>query len=486
MKYTASHGQATKVSTPCLVASLSTARQATSGQVREALIAATRDFKDQAGDTLLLALPQAGGVQRVLIAGGCDGELTVAQYRKAVNAAAGALAASKADSAVWDLQHVKVDGMDLHWRISTGLTAISLASYDFNDHKSKPPAARTLKRVTVLHADRDKDTCQKAVLEANALSSGLDFTRDLGNEPPNICNPTWLLAEARKLSKLDKVTVTALDEKRMRELGMGSFLSVSRGSESPGKLIIVQYKGGKRGAAPVALVGKGITFDTGGISLKPGPGMDEMKFDMCGAAAVLGATRAAAEAKLPINMVTLVAAAENMPSGRASRPGDIVKSLSGKTIEILNTDAEGRLVLCDAITYARRYKPSVVIDVATLTGACIIALGSHASGLFSNDDALANDLLSAGDWSGDRAWRLPVWDDYQQQLKSNFADMANVGGREAGSVVAACFLQRFAEDLRWAHMDIAGTAFHGGARKGASGRPVPSLFRFLVNEAGRA
>jgi leucyl aminopeptidase len=486
MKYLVSPGQPSQISTPLLIGSLATVRSSISNAAaRATLQAATRDFKDQAGDTLLVNLP-AGNIEQALIAGGCDVGLNTTQYRKAVQAVATSLASAKSESAVWTLHQTRVDGGDVYWRVSNGLMAVSLATYIYHRHKSTPAPTQSLRRITVLCDDRSKDSCARAVSENNALNSGLAFARDLGNEPPNVCNPAWLFGEARKLGKLDKVTVSALDEKKMRDLGMGSFLSVSHGSESPGKLIIVQYKGGKRGDPPVALIGKGITFDTGGISLKPGPGMDEMKFDMCGAAAVLGATRAAAEARLPINIVTLVAAAENMPSGRATRPGDIVRSMSGKTIEILNTDAEGRLVLCDAITYSRRFKPRVVIDVATLTGACVVALGAHASGLFSNDDDLANALLASGNWSGDRAWRMPVWEDYQAQLKSNFADMANVGGREAGSVVAACFLQRFAEDLKWAHLDIAGTAYHTGPRKGSSGRPVPALFRYLVSASGRA
>ena len=475
------------MSTPCLVCSLATARQAaTTAEARSTLQAALRDFKDQPGEVLLVALPSGAAAQRVLVTGGCDVALSMTQYRKATQAAASTLANGKAESAVWALHQVKVEGGDVRWALTTGLTALSLATYAYHRHKSGTAPVQALKKVAIVCDDRSREACQRSVSDANALQGGLTLARDLGNEPPNVCNPTWLLAQTRKAFKGDKVTVTALDERRMRELGMGSFLSVAQGSESPGKLIIVQYKGGKRGEPPIALIGKGITFDTGGISLKPGPAMDEMKFDMCGAASVLGATRAAIDAKLPINLVTIVAAAENMPSGKASRPGDIVTSMSGKTIEILNTDAEGRLVLCDAITYARRFKPSVVIDVATLTGACIIALGSHASGLFSNDDSLANALLAAGEWSGDRAWRLPVWEDYQTQLKSNFADMANVGGREGGSIVAACFLARFADDLKWAHLDIAGTAFYSGPRKGASGRPVPALFRYLVNEAGLA
>jgi leucyl aminopeptidase len=278
------------------------------------------------------------------------------------------------------------------------------------------------------------------------------------------------------------VRTKVIDGRELKAMGMGAFTAVTQGSDTPGKLIIVEYRGGAAKEPPVVLIGKGITFDTGGISLKPGAAMDEMKFDMCGAAAVLGTTLAAIEAKLPVNLVALVAAAENMPSGKASRPGDVVKSLSGQTIEILNTDAEGRLVLCDTLTYAERYKPKVVIDVATLTGACIVALGSHASGLFANDDTLAKALLEAGEFIWDRAWQMPVWDDYQQSLKSNFADMANIGGRDGGAIVAACFLSRFTRDFHWAHLDIAGSAYASGAAKGSTGRPVPLLFQYVLNQ----
>jgi len=264
---------------------------------------------------------------------------------------------------------------------------------------------------------------------------------------------------------------------------MGAFMSVSQGSDQPGRMIIIQYKGGKAKEQPHVLVGKGITFDTGGISLKPGPAMDEMKFDMCGAASVLGTTRAVIDAGLKINLVTIVAAAENMPSGKASRPGDVVTTMSGQTVEILNTDAEGRLVLCDALTYAERFKPKSVVDVATLTGAVVVALGSKAAGVFSNNDKLSKQLLEAGEYMNDRGWPLPVWDEYQSQLRSNFADMANIGGREAGSITAACFLSRFAKAYPWAHLDIAGVGYHSGARKGASGRPVPMLFQYLLDQA---
>ncbi len=482
MKYATRTGTLADLDTPCLVTSLTHARKIASSLGQQALFdAAMEDFVDKPGQVQLVNLTRESTIKRLLVAGGGDDEVTPADYRKIVNAASRALKPLKASSALWALGATRVAARDIHWRYSAGLSALASALYQFTEHKTgddvKPLALRTVQ----VHADaRSRPWAQRAVREANALQAGLDFARDLGSQPPNVCNPSYLLREARKLSRLDKVKVSALDERRMKELGMGAFLAVSQGSHTPGRLIIVEYRGGKAGDAPVALVGKGITFDTGGISLKPAATMDEMKFDMCGAAAVLGATRAAAEAKLPINVVCVVAAAENMPGGGATRPGDIVRTLSGKTVEILNTDAEGRLVLCDALTYVERYKPRAVVDVATLTGAMIVALGAHASGVFSADDELAEALLAAGEWSGDRAWRMPLWDEYQDLLKSNFADIPNIGGPGAGSIVAACFLSRFTGKYPWAHMDVAGSAFQGGAAKGATGRPVGLLFRYLI------
>jgi leucyl aminopeptidase len=317
------------------------------------------------------------------------------------------------------------------------------------------------------------------------MGLGVNEARDLANLPGNICTPTYLAKHARKLSRGNAhLSVTVLEEKKMRELGMGALLSVSAGSHQPAKLIAIQYKGGKASEKPYVLVGKGITFDTGGISLKPGAKMDEMKFDMGGAASVFGTLRAVSELGLSLNVVGLVAAAENMPGSRATKPGDVVTSMSGKTIEVLNTDAEGRLVLCDALTYAARYKPATVIDIATLTGACVVALGSHASGLFTNEDTLAEQLLAAGTESHDRAWRMPLWEDYQGQLKSNFADIANIGGPGGGSITAACFLARFTEDYHWAHLDIAGSAWDS-APKGATGRPVALLTQYLMDRAAK-
>jgi leucyl aminopeptidase len=428
-------------------------------------------------------MPEGTAARRMLVVGGADGELSAADFRRQARRAADELGRLELPNALWTLAATNVTDRDPYWRASTSLMELSLALYRFDVHKSNPGTVRMPS--IQIHADqRTLVNLKRAVREGNALKAGLDFARDLGNQPPNVCDPSWLLKEARKLGREQRVSVSALDEKRMGELGMGAFLAVSRGSERPGRMIIVNYQGAARGEAPIVLIGKGITFDTGGISLKPPPAMDEMKFDMCGAAAVLGAAKAAIALKLPVNLVAIVAAAENMPSGRATRPGDIVRTMSGKTVEILNTDAEGRLVLCDAITYAARFKPRAVIDVATLTGACVIALGSHASAVYANREELGAKLIGAGEWSGDRAWPMPLWDEYQSALDTRFADVANVGGREAGSVTAACFLSRFAESLDWAHMDIAGTAYRSGTQKGSSGRPVSLLFRYLLGEAG--
>jgi leucyl aminopeptidase len=323
---------------------------------------------------------------------------------------------------------------------------------------------------------------KEAIEEGSAMVEGMHLAKDLGNLPPNICTPTYLGKTAQGLAKKTNLKVEVLGLKQIEALGMGSFLSVAKGSETPPQFIVMRHQGGKAGEAPVVLVGKGITFDTGGISLKPGEAMDEMKYDMCGAASVIGTLYAAALMKLKKNVIGVVPTCENMPSGRATRPGDIVKSMSGQTIEILNTDAEGRLILCDALTYVERFKPKAVIDIATLTGACVIALGHVHSGLFSDDDDLVNALTKAGHDSLDTVWRLPLDAAYHEQLKSNFADVANIGGRPAGSVTAACFLSRFTEKYKWAHLDIAGTAWKSGTAKGSTGRPVPLLVNYLLEQ----
>ena len=330
---------------------------------------------------------------------------------------------------------------------------------------------------------------KQAAKIAQAICTGKDFARDVGNLPGNICTPSYLATTAKKLAKASQdnkksFKTKVLNEKEIKELGMNSFLSVSRGSRQPAKLIVMEYYGASsKKEQPHVLVGKGLTFDAGGISLKPAAKMDEMKYDMCGAASVIGTMLAVAELQLPINLVVIVPSSENLPDGDANKPGDIVTSMSGQTIEILNTDAEGRLILCDALTYAKRFKPKTVVDVATLTGACIVALGSQTSGVMGNDQDVVNNLIDAGEASNDRAWQLPLWDTYQKQLKSNFADIANIGGPGAGTITAACFLSRFTEDYPWAHLDIAGTAWRGGANKGATGRCVPLLTQYVINQA---
>jgi leucyl aminopeptidase len=353
--------------------------------------------------------------------------------------------------------------------------------------KSKKEKAHvTLRNVIVPAAREDAKSAQAGLTRAVATAHGAALAKDLGNLPGNVCTPTYLAERAQSLAKAQRLRVEVLERKDMERLGMGSLLSVAAGSVQPPKLITLEYRGAGKQDAPVELVGKGITFDTGGISIKPAAEMDEMKFDMSGAGSVLGTLSAVAEMKLPMNVVGVVPSTENMPGGRATKPGDIVTTMSGQTVEILNTDAEGRLILCDALTYAARYKPSTVIDIATLTGACVIALGHVATGLFANDDALARELIAAGDASYDRVWHLPLWDDYQEQLRSNFADFANIGGRPAGSVTAACFLARFTKQFRWAHLDIAGTAWKSGRETGSTGRPVPLLTQFLIARSDQA
>ena len=373
------------------------------------------------------------------------------------------------------------------WAIRQAVFAAAESAYRADSLKSKPAKAATLKSVTFATLDKPAAALKNTLDQAAATARGMELAKTLGNLPGNVCTPTYLATKAQALSKAHKsIKTTVLEEKDMKKLGMGSFLSVTQGSEQPAKLITLEYHGADRKHKPIVLVGKGITFDSGGISLKPGAEMDEMKYDMCGAASVLGTMQAIAELGLKLNVVGVIPACENLPSGRATKPGDIVTSMSGQTIEILNTDAEGRLILCDALTYSKKFNPDTVIDIATLTGACVIALGHVASGLFSNQDELAKELLAAGEQAHDRAWHMPLWEDYQPLLDSNFADMQNIGGRAGGSITAACFLARFTKDYRWAHLDIAGTAWKSGKEKGATGRPVPLLMQYLINRAQKS
>lgn len=444
------------------------------------------DLQGKPGQTLLLHSLPGLKAERVLLVGvGKEDELDARQWRKAAGAALGVLKGLGGNDATFALQDVQVKNRDLYARTRMLVEVLADGQYRFDQFKSKKTDAPALGKITLLADKASQTQTEQATRHAAAIAAGMSFARDLGNLPPNICHPSYMAEQAMQLGKAyEGLEVEVLDEEKLRELGAGAFLAVSQGSDQPGCIVVMQYNGGKKGEQPYALVGKGITFDTGGISLKPGLGMDEMKYDMCGAASVLGTFRAALELKLPINLVGLLACAENMPSGKATRPGDIVTTMSGQTVEILNTDAEGRLVLCDTLTYAERFKPRAVIDVATLTGACIVALGSNTSGLLGNDDELLQQVLGAGQKADDRAWQLPLFDEYQEQLDSPFADIANIGGPKAGTITAACFLSRFTKAYPWAHLDVAGTAWiSGGKEKGASGRPVPLLTQYLLDRA---
>ncbi|MBV9190113.1 MAG: leucyl aminopeptidase [Betaproteobacteria bacterium] len=449
-----------------------------------ALRAALPDLSGKTGSTLLLRGLAHVAAERVLLVGlGAKKEFGEAAYRDAVRAAANALRELGARDAALFLVDLKVRSRSLSWNLRQAVLGIREAFYRFDELKQKKGPTPSLERITLPLPPAAQ--LKQALAEARATADGADLTRTLGNLPSNICTPTYLAEQAKKLARDYKLQVEVLERKDMEKLGMGSFLAVTSASAEPPKLIVLRYNGAAKSKAPIALVGKGITFDTGGISLKPAGEMDEMKFDMSGAGSVLGAIRALAGMKAPVNVVGVIPTCENMPGGRAVKPGDIVTTMSGQTVEILNTDAEGRLILCDALTYAERYKPEVVIDIATLTGACVIALGHIATGLFANDQRLADEVRAAADDSWDRVWQMPLWEDYQEQLRSNFADFANIGGRPGGSITAASFLARFTRKLRWAHLDIAGTAWRSGREKGSTGRPVPLLVRFALRHAGR-
>ncbi|MBA1147010.1 leucyl aminopeptidase [Ectothiorhodospiraceae bacterium WFHF3C12] len=443
------------------------------------------DMEGKLGQSLMLTHVPGVLCDRVLLIGlGRERDFTDGGFRQAVSVMANRLQEAGAAEAVSYLSNLHVKGRDTLWRVRETVLGVSHTLYRFDQLKSKKDQPRRpLRKLTVsVPSRRELPGGEQAQREAVAIAEGVSFARDLGNLPGNICTPTYLAEQAEALGKAHKqLKVEVLERKDMESLGMGALLSVARGSRQPPKLMIMHYQGGPRDQKPYALVGKGITFDSGGISIKPGAAMDEMKFDMCGAASVFGTIKAVASLELPINVIGVVPASENLPDGDASKPGDIVTTMSGQTVEILNTDAEGRLVLCDALTYTERYEPQTVIDIATLTGACIIALGHQAHALLGNNNPLINDVLSAGRKAGDRAWELPLWEEYQDQLKSNFADMANIGGRPAGTITAACFLSRFTKKFRWAHLDIAGTAWNSGDNKGATGKPVPLLTQYLLD-----
>jgi len=471
---------------PALTRAAQSADRAARGRLREVL--AQGDLSGKPGSTLLLHKVAGLAAERVLLVGlGEPKTYGETAFRDSVRGAATALKALGARDATLYLLDPRVGRRSAAWNLRHAVLGLREAFYRFDQLKTeKKPPAPALASVTLAQQGGPVTLqAQAALREAAATGDGVDLARTLGNLPPNICTPAYLAGEAGKLARQYKLGLEVLERRDMERLGMGALLAVTRGSHQPPKLIVLRYAGGAKKDRPVVLVGKGITFDTGGISLKPAGEMDEMKFDMSGAGSVLGALRALAGMKAPVNVIGLIPACENMPGGAAARPGDVVKTLSGQTVEILNTDAEGRLILCDALAYAERFQPDAVVDIATLTGACVIALGHVATGLFANDEKLAGQLSAAGDEAWDRVWRMPLWEDYQEQLRSNFADMANIGGRPAGSVTAACFLSRFTRKLRWAHLDIAGTAWKSGRDKGSTGRPVPLLVRFVLSRAGK-
>ena len=442
------------------------------------------DITGKAGSTTVLFAPTGLTAKRVLVVGlGAQKNFDAARYQKICLEATRALGRLPIDSAVSYLSEVEVPNRDAAWRVRTAALGADYAAYRYTAtfKPREKPAQPELGAIQFTASD----DAVAGLEQAKAIAEGIRFARELANLPPNICNPAYIADQATQFAdRHDKVSCNVLDHVEMEKLGFGSLLAVGRGSVNKPKLVVLNYQGGNAEDKPYAFVGKGITFDTGGISLKPGPGMEEMKFDMGGAAGVLGAFVSAVKMNLPLNLVCVVPAVENMPDGDAYRPSDVLTSLSGLTIEVLNTDAEGRLILCDALTYtAQTFQPQAMIDAATLTGACVIALGKHATGLMSKHDDLAAELLAAGETTLDRAWRLPLWDDYQAQLDSGFADVANIGGKSAGAITAGCFLARFTEGQRWAHLDIAGTAWDEGRKGLATGRPVSLLAQWLIDRS---
>ena len=449
------------------------------------------DLSSAAGQHLLLPkVPELAAERLLLVALGQEATLKPHEFIKVVQAVARAVLGTQSKDVLWSLDGLDVEGQDHAWVLRQVVLEFEAARYKYSatkggDKASNNANAAKLAKVRFQRTGRKRnDQSDRLIKQALGIAQGVATARELGNLPANVCTPVYLASQARSIARgCAKLSVKVLEEKQLRELKMGAFLSVAAGSVQPPRLIIMEYRGAAKSVAPHVLVGKGITFDTGGISIKPAAAMDEMKFDMCGAASVLGTMHALAELQPKVNVVGLVAAAENMPSGTATKPGDVVTSMSGQTIEVLNTDAEGRLVLFDALTYAERYKPQSVVDIATLTGACVVALGHHAHGLFSNQPELQAALEASGATCHDRAWPMPLWPEYQPALDSNFADIANVGGRYGGAITAACFLSRFTQAYAWAHLDIAGTAWiSGGKEKGATGRPVPLLTQYLLNQ----
>ncbi len=434
--------------------------------------------------TLYPASDSAIKAARVICVGlGEAGKLNAKQYAKALRAALSDCANEHIATAILAINDVLADDLTAQNKAEFALKIAHEVCYRYDATLSKKASVRALNTVVLPIEPKDKAASTLGAAQGAAMGQGINLARELGNLPANVCTPTYLAKQAKRLAEQFDLGCEILERKQLQALKMGSFLSVAAGSDEPPRLIVLKHMGGKKDAPPQVLVGKGVTFDTGGISLKPGLGMDEMKYDMCGAASVLGTMYTIASLNLPLNVIAVIAATENMPSGKATKPGDVVTSMSGQTIEILNTDAEGRLILCDALSYVERFKPAAVVDAATLTGACVVALGAVNSGLYANNDALAEQLLTAGKATLDTAWLMPMGEEYHEQLKSNFADIANIGGPPAGSVTAACFLSKFTHAYPWAHLDIAGTAWKSGAAKGATGRPVALLSRYLINAA---
>ncbi|MGO2880398.1 MAG: leucyl aminopeptidase [Halomonas sp.] len=493
MEFSVQTANPAKTETACLVipmfkgsdllptaASLDDASERLIGQLLE-----RGDFDPALGNVQMIPFAPGLCAERLLLVGlGEREKCQEGAFLKALDAAMVALTKLPVDEASIAFNDVPLESRDSSWKARKVLEAAERAVYRFDQFKSQPAPLARFNALTLFSEPENATLTQQGAQIGAAIGQGINYARTLGNLPGNVCTPSYLAQQAEQLGKTSNgaLEVDILDEEALDALGAGSLLSVGRGSHEPTRLIVMKYNGATESEeAPHVLVGKGITFDTGGISLKPGEGMDEMKFDMCGAASVFGTVKTMLTLKPRLNLVFIVAAAENMPDGLATKPGDIIKTLKGLTVEVLNTDAEGRLVLCDALTYAERFKPASVVDIATLTGAVIVGLGHHATGLLSNDDDLALDLLEAGEASWDRAWHLPLWDEYQEQLESNFADLANIGGRPAGTITAACFLSRFADHFPWAHLDIAGTAWHSGKQKGATGRPVGLLSQYLLD-----
>jgi leucyl aminopeptidase len=467
-----------------LSASASRLNEHSQGLVAKVL--ARGDINGKLGDSVLLNGIADSTIERILLVGlGEQKPLTGKAFIKALATAAMSLKKTNIKAIACSLAEIDTDGFGWQWKSRKIVEVFNDAVYQYLATKSEKETVYKLEKISVIAPETELVAVEVGLREGKAVAGGVQLAKALSDLPGNICTPSYLAEQALVMGEqFPKLAVSVIEEAEMKTMGMGAFLSVSRGSRQPAKLIVLNYQGGEPDSPPIVLIGKGLTFDAGGISLKPALGMDEMKYDMCGGAAVFGALQVAAQMGLPLNVIGLVPASENLPDGDANKPGDIVTSMSGKTIEVLNTDAEGRLLLCDTLTYAERFNPDVVIDMATLTGACVVALGKIPSGLMGNNDALCDDLLAAADQTAnDSLWRLPIWEEYQELLQSNFADMANIGGKDAGTITAACFLSRYAEKFRWAHLDIAGTAWRSGQDKGATGRPVPLLSQYLFNRA---